>query len=51
MKKNNEIGVRYWKRGKIGHLKDKCSNGTMSEKSLESNATNVSLVVGDDDLL
>lgn len=50
MKKNNETGVRCWKYGKIGHVKYNCLDGPTSEKSYESNVSNVSLAVGDGDL-
>lgn len=51
MKKHNETGVKCWKYGKITHVKCKCSDGAMLEKVSESNASNVSLTLGDDDLL
>ncbi|CAL5197014.1 unnamed protein product [Lathyrus oleraceus] len=51
VKKKNETGVRCWKCGMIGHIKYKCPDGPVSEKDSESNASNVSLVVKEDDLL
>lgn len=51
VKKNNETCVRFWTCGKIEHVKYKYPDGAASEKSIESNANNVSLVVGGDDLL
>ncbi|CAK8531138.1 unnamed protein product [Lathyrus sativus] len=51
VKKNNETSVRCWKCGKLGHIKYKCPDGATSKKSSESNASNVSLVVREDDLL
>ncbi|CAK8536115.1 unnamed protein product [Lathyrus sativus] len=51
VKKNNETGVKYWKCGKLGHIKYKCPNEVVSQKSSESNASNVSLAVREDDLL
>jgi len=32
-----------------GHLKRNCSSGAVSEKDSEASASNVSLVLGDDD--
>ncbi|CAL5192959.1 unnamed protein product [Lathyrus oleraceus] len=46
----NEMGVICWKYGKLGHIKYKCIDGETSEKGSESNASNVSLVVREDDL-
>ncbi|CAK8530904.1 unnamed protein product [Lathyrus sativus] len=51
VKKNNETSVRWWKYGKVGHIKYKCPNGVVSEKGFELNASNASLVVREDDLL
>lgn len=51
VKKNNETGVRCWKCGKLGHIKYKCPDGAAPEKGSESNASNVSLIVREDDLL
>ncbi|CAK8533687.1 unnamed protein product [Lathyrus sativus] len=51
VKKNNEMGVRFWKCGKLGHIKYKCPDGAALEKDSESNANNVSLAVREDDLL
>ncbi|KAI5386857.1 hypothetical protein KIW84_073123 [Lathyrus oleraceus] len=51
VKKNNETGVRCWKCGKLGHIKYKCPYGAASEKAFESNASNISLVVREGDLL
>ncbi|CAL5198186.1 unnamed protein product [Lathyrus oleraceus] len=51
VKKNNETGVRFWKCGKLGHIKYKCPDGAMLEKDSESNVSNLSLVVSEDDLL
>ncbi|CAL5188014.1 unnamed protein product [Lathyrus oleraceus] len=51
LKKNNEMGVRCWKYGKLGHIKYKCLDGATSKKGFKANASNVSLVVREDDLL
>ncbi|KAI5403118.1 hypothetical protein KIW84_050631 [Lathyrus oleraceus] len=51
VKKHNETGAKCWKYGKITHVKCKCSDWAMLEKVSESNANNVSLTLGDDDLL
>ncbi|CAL5190816.1 unnamed protein product [Lathyrus oleraceus] len=51
VKKNNEAGVRCWKYGNIGHIKYKCPDGVAPKKGSESNASNVSLAVREDDLL
>ncbi|CAK8573792.1 unnamed protein product [Lathyrus sativus] len=51
VKKNNEMGVRCWKCGKLGHIKYKCPNGAALEKGYESNTNNVSLAVREDYLL
>lgn len=51
VKKTNETGVRCWKSGKIRHVKYKCPDGVTLEKSIESNASNVSLDLGGNDLL
>lgn len=51
VKKINGTSVRCWKCIKIGHVKYKCHDRATLEKGSKSNACNVSLVVGDDDLL
>jgi len=35
--------------GMFGHLKRNCPSGVVSEKDYEASASNVSLVLGDDD--
>ncbi|CAL5187642.1 unnamed protein product [Lathyrus oleraceus] len=51
VKKSNEMSVRYWKCRKIEYIKYKCPNWTVLEKGFELNSNNVSLAVGEDDLL
>jgi hypothetical protein len=49
--KNTVIILRFCKCGKPGHVRYKCSDGEMSLKRYESNAINVSLAMGGDDIL
>ena len=51
MNKNNEMVVGCWKCGNIGHIKYKCLDGASSEKDSDSNASNVSLDVRENDLI
>ena len=39
-----------WKCGRPEHIKKNCLGGAISEKGSESYATNVSLIMGEDDL-
>ncbi|KAI5417078.1 hypothetical protein KIW84_041894 [Lathyrus oleraceus] len=50
VKKNNDTTVRSWKYAKLGHIKYKCPDREASEKGSESNTSNVSLVVREDNL-
>jgi hypothetical protein len=48
-KKIHAKNLPCWKCGMSGHLKRNCPSGVVSEKDYEASASNVSLVLGDDD--
>ena len=49
-KKNHGKSMACWKCGRPGHVKKNCPGGAISEKGSESDASNVSLVMGEDDI-
>jgi hypothetical protein len=50
VKKCNGMILKCWKCGNHGHERDKCPDGENSEKGSESNASHVSLTMGDGDI-